>query len=123
MPIVPADVTTKAMPVKVMVGNDARRWAVITADLIVRPDPKATIEAREALLKLRQSIAGSLTESFSALSSASVVPDMANQATDRIIKLASTTRWSMNFSHSSIRESIRELIHRNLTSAAIAGGL
>lgn len=100
--------------------HPARKWAAITAKLILAPSKIATIEAIAEVYNLRQKIEDELVgvfEEAKVATSASEIVIITSQASGRIIDIASGTKWAMEFAATPTRAAMEELIMRNLASA------
>ncbi len=114
----------QASPFHVLVSNEgthkSREWASLTAGLIVQPSTEASIEARAQISNLQLRIEEELVSVFEevdAATSQSEVVVITSQAVNRIVDLTHDTKWAAIFNSKPIRESIEELIMRNLASA------
>jgi hypothetical protein len=109
-----------AAPFTVMVTNEgehsAEQWAATTADLIMNIAPDASTAIRQDFSTFRHWTVKALTLAFheaSASSSPNFLHAIAVSATNRIADIT-PTRWAYLFTSSDLRQSITDLIARNL---------
>lgn len=101
--------------------HPARKWAVATASMIVKPREDASVEARAQIYNLLLQIEDILVQVFEEVKSATSPMDVmiiTSQASGRIAEIASSTQWADVFAAPPIRAAIDELVRRNLASAA-----
>lgn len=113
-----------AAPFRVLVTNEgahpARKWAQLTAELIVTPNVYASVGSREQIAQLQFRISDVLLDTFEQVSPATPILGitmMSKQAAARICDLADETKWADVFRAPPIEAAIQEIVHRNLMSS------